>query len=204
MLQPRLVVGLAVVGLLVGGAAAGQTKSAPPPQKAPAAPQKGAGAAKGAPAGPVIVVETQKGNFEIETYPSEAPKSVEHVLQLVRSGFYRGQRMHWVTPGTVQFGDPQSKDMTKKDQWGTGGSGKPVGVAEKSQRKFERGIVGLAYRTDFDPRTADSQLFIAKGPNPLINGKYAVIGKVTSGMEIVDKMEVPDRILNCYVKGEKK
>jgi peptidylprolyl isomerase len=203
MLQPRLVVGLAVVGLLVGTAAAGQqTKSAPPPQKAAAPPQKAA--AKGAPAGPVIVVETQKGNFEIETFPSEAPKSVEHVLQLVRSGFYRGQRMHWVTNGTVQFGDPQSKDMTKKDQWGTGGSGRAVGVFEKSQRKFERGTVGLAYRTDFDPRTADSQLFIAKGPNPLINGKYAVIGRVTSGIEIVDKMEVPDRILNCYVKGEKK
>jgi len=200
MLQPRFVMGLAIAGLLVGTAVSGQqSKSAQPKAAQPKAAAKGA-----QPAGPVIVVETAKGTVEIETYPSEAPKSVAHILDLVRSNFYRGQRMHWVTPGTVQFGDPQTKDMTKKDLWGTGSSGHPVGVAETSKRKFERGTVGLAYRTDFNPRTADSQIFIAKGPNPLINGKYAVIGHVTSGMDVVDKLEVPDVIKNAYVKGEKK
>jgi peptidylprolyl isomerase len=202
MLQPRFVMGLAIVGLLVGTAASGQqSKSAAQPK---AAPPKSAPAKTAEPAGPVIVIETVKGTVEIETYPSEAPKSVAHVLELVRGNFYRGQRFHWVTNGTVQFGDPQTKDMTKKDLWGTGSSGRPVGVAETSKRKFDRGIVGLAYRTDFNPRTADSQIFISKGPNPLINGKYAVIGHVTSGMEVVDKIAVPDVIRNAYVKGEKK
>jgi peptidyl-prolyl cis-trans isomerase B (cyclophilin B) len=192
-----------VAALVTGTALVAQQPKAP--AKTSAAPAKSAPAkAPAAGAGPVLVFETVKGNFEIETYTDDCPKSAEHIIGLVRSGFYRGLRMHWVTNGTVQFGDPFTKDMTKKDMWGTGGSGKPVGVAETSKRKFERGIVGLAYRTDYNPRTADSQIFVAKGPNALINGKYAVIGHVTDGMAIVDKLEVPDVIKNAYVKAEKK
>src|SRR5262245_17863872 len=97
-----------------------------------ATPPAGGRAAQAAPApakpspgaGPVIVFDTLKGSFEMETYPNEAPKSVEHILALVRRNFYNGQRVHRVVRGQlVQFGDPLSRDMTKKDYWGTGGSG---------------------------------------------------------------------------------
>ena len=57
---------------------------------------------------PTIVVDTVKGTFEIETYPSDAPKTVAHVIDLVKSGFYDGQRIHRALPGfVVQWGDPQ-------------------------------------------------------------------------------------------------
>jgi cyclophilin family peptidyl-prolyl cis-trans isomerase len=203
MLLPRFAMSLAIAGLLVGTAAARQQTKAPAQPKA-AAPKAAAKSAE--PAGPVIVFETQKGTIEIEMFPPEAPKSVEHVLDLVRNGFYRGQRIWWTTPALVQFGDPNTKDMTKRDSWGTGGSGKPVGVDETKmgKHKFVRGIVGLGYRQEYNPRTADSFIFIIKGANTAADGKYAVIGKVTTGMEFVDKLEVPDRIMNAYVKGEKK
>ena len=68
---------------------------------------------------PVVVFETSKGNFEMELYPNEAPKSVEHILTLVRRNFYNGQRVHRFVEGfVVQFGDPQSRDMTKQRSLG--------------------------------------------------------------------------------------
>lgn len=162
-------------------------------------------AGKSAPAaGPVVVLETSKGVIEIETF-ADAPKSVQRFVDLARKGFYRGQRFHWVQPGIVQTGDPLSRDLTKRAEWGTGGSGlrmavKPIGVAEPSKRKFDRGIVGYAYRTDRKPETADSQFFILTGPNPALNGKYAALGKVIKGIEVVDKIEIGDVIKNVSVK----
>ncbi len=163
-----------------------------------------AGKAAPGPAAPVVVFETVKGTIEIETFP-DAPKSVAHFVELARKGFYRGQRFHWVQPGIVQGGDPLSRDLTKRREWGTGGSGlqmmpKPIGVAETSPRKFERGIVGLAYRPERKPESADSQFFILTGPNPALNGKYAPLGKVIKGMEVVDKIQLADLIKNVTVR----
>lgn len=165
-----------------------------------------AGKAAATSAAPVVILETSKGTIEIETLPGDAPKSVEHFVELARKGFYRGQRFHWVVPGLVQTGDPLSRDLTKRKEWGTGGSGlrnapKPIGVAEiSSKRKFDRGIVGLAYRPDRKPESADSMFFILTGPNPGLNGKYAPIGKVIKGIEIVDKIALEDMIKNVTVR----
>src|SRR5215211_1791298 len=78
--------------------------------------------------GPVLVFETVKGTFEIETYPNEAPKTVEHILALVKRNFYNGQRILRIVPNQlVQFGDPQTRDMTRQAWWGRGfdaGSGR--------------------------------------------------------------------------------
>ena len=188
----RFAIGMALAGLLVGGAASAQQA-----KPAAAAPKKPA-----APAGPVIVVETVKGTFEIQTYPEDAPKSQEHVLALVRDTFYRGHRIFYVAANAVQFGDPLTKNMTKRDMWGSGNSGHAVGVAETSKRKFDKGTVILYYRNDYPPKLADSQLLILKQANPTIEGKYAVIGKVSAGMDVVDKLEVTDVIKKMYVKGE--
>ena len=157
------------------------------------------------PAAPIVVIETAKGVIEIETFPNEAPKSVARFLELVKRGFYRGQRFHWVATGVIQAGDPLSRDLTKAREWGTGGSGprngnKPIGVAEPSKRKFERGIVGYAYRPGWKPETADSMFFILTGPNPNLNGKYAVLGRVTKGMQVADKIEIQDVIKNISVR----
>jgi cyclophilin family peptidyl-prolyl cis-trans isomerase len=157
------------------------------------------------PAKPVLVIETAKGVIEVELAAADAPKAVAHITGLASRNFYRGQRFHWVQPGVVQFGDPQSRDMTKTRDWGSGGSGprmanKPLGVAELSKKPFVRGTVGLAYRSDRKPETADSQLFILTGPNPGMVGKYVQIGKVTKGMDIVDKTQFADLIKNVTVR----
>ncbi|MFI5178013.1 MAG: peptidylprolyl isomerase [Vicinamibacterales bacterium] len=161
-----------------------------------------AGGQAAAPAGTVLVLETDKGNVEIELYDKDAPKTIEHVLVLVRRGFYRGQRFHWVQPGLVQVGDPNSRNMALQNQWGEGGSGTRIGVAEFTKRPFERGSVGIAYRNGQTPTDADSQFFICKGANPQLLGKYTMFGHVTKGMEVVDKIERSDILKMMYVKGE--
>jgi peptidylprolyl isomerase len=153
----------------------------------------------------VVVLETAKGVVEIETLPQDAPKSVAHFVALVKRGFYRGQRFHWVQPTLVQAGDPYSRDITLQKQWGTGGSGpnrsnKPIGVAEFSKRPFTRGIVAMAYRPQYKPETADSMFFILLANNPGLTGKYTVLGRVTKGMEVADKIEMNEIIKNMTVK----
>src|SRR5262249_44929958 len=101
-------------------------------------------------AAPVIVVETSKGTFAFETYPNDAPKTVAHIVDLVRRGFYDGQRIHRAVPGfVVQWGDPRSRDLSQQAEWGRGpaaSSGAPVGVAEiTKKRTHTAGAVALAH-----------------------------------------------------------
>jgi peptidyl-prolyl cis-trans isomerase B (cyclophilin B) len=153
-----------------------------------------------APEGPVLVMETAKGVVEIELFEKEAPRTVAHILALVKRRFYHGQRIHRVEKNfVVQWGDPQSRDMTKRDRWGREGSGKPIGVAEISKkRSHRRGAVGMAHAGD--PAQADSQMYIMLADRPALDGKYAVIGRVISGMDVVTKFEVGDLIKRISVK----
>ena len=173
-------------GATTGGRAGAQ--AAP----APAKPSPGAG--------PIIVFETMKGSFEMETYPNEAPKSVDHILALVKRNFYNGLRVHRVVPGQlVQFGDPLSRDVSKREFWGTGGSGNPVGVAEISpKRKHVLGAVALAHPGD--PRAADSQMYVMLMPQPKYDGHYVVIGRVINGMDVVVKLKELDVIRRATIK----
>jgi peptidylprolyl isomerase len=153
------------------------------------------------PGPPVLVLETAKGTIEIQLAPAEAPKTVEQVLRLVRKGFYRGLRFHRAQASLVQIGDPRSRDMSWKDSWGSQSSGSPVGVAEISKRlKHVRGTVAMA--NSGDPAYSDSQFYIMKTASPSLDGKYTIIGHVTTGMAVVDKIEVADVLKNIYVKGE--
>src|SRR3954468_20659243 len=88
-------------------------------------------------AGPVIVLETAKGNIEIETYPEEAPKTVEQIVALVKKNFYNGLRFHRAEAGIVQIGDPQTRNMLMKDYWGRA-------VNRSVRRKSRRSAVTFA------------------------------------------------------------
>jgi cyclophilin family peptidyl-prolyl cis-trans isomerase len=180
---PRLAPSLALIALLSASASA----QAPAP-------------APGAPAGPVVVVETSRGVFEFETFPGEAPKTVARILELVKTRFYNGMRIHRVVPGfVIQMGDPQTRDMTKKASWGTGGSGKPIGVAEISKARLHvRGAVAMAHAGD--PAKADSQFYVTLAATPRLNGQYTVFGRVVSGMDVVEKTVAEDRIVRMTVK----
>jgi cyclophilin family peptidyl-prolyl cis-trans isomerase len=171
----------------------GTVASRPAAQAVPAV-QKSEGA------GPVVVIETAKGVIQFETYPGEAPKTVEHILALVKRNFYNGLRIHRVVPGfVVQFGDPQTRDMRKKEQWGTQGSGKPIGVAEMHPKRTHKlGAVASAHAGD--PAKADSQMYITLSPQPRLDKNYTVFGQVISGMDVVEKLEVDDVIKRVTVK----
>jgi cyclophilin family peptidyl-prolyl cis-trans isomerase len=183
----------------LGVSVSAQTRK-PAPKPAPAA-----NAPKSAGAGPVFVVETVKGTFEVETYPNEAPKTVDHILALIKRNFYNGQRILRIVPGQlVQFGDPQTRDMTKQAWWGRGfdsGSGHSIGVAEFSKKRLHKvGSVSMAHPGD--AREADSQMFISLSAQPKWNGQYTVFGQVISGMDVVRKLEVTDRIVRVTVRPE--
>ena len=179
-------------------------KPAPAPAKPPA-PAAAAAAGKTSPgAGPVIVVETEKGTFEFETYPNEAPKTVAHIVNLVNTKFYNGQRVHRVVPGfVIQMGDPQTRDMTKQAMWGNGGSGKPIGAAEitKTRTHAAKGMVAMAHAGDASK--ADSQFYVTLAPQTRLDADYAVFGKVISGMDVVEKIQAPDRNIRVTVRGAK-
>jgi cyclophilin family peptidyl-prolyl cis-trans isomerase len=154
-------------------------------------------------AGPAtIVVETTKGTFSFSTFPSEAPATVAHIVALVKSGFYDGQRIHRAVPGfIVQFGDPQSRDPAKPDLWGRGAaaaSGKPVGVVELSRKRLHvKGAVALSHPGN--PAQGDSQIYVTLASRPDLDGQYVVFGQVTSGDEVPAALQVGDVILRMYV-----
>ena len=183
---------IVVVAVLAGGVSIGA---------------QGAGRGRGAAAAlPVVVFETVKGSFEVELYPNEAPKSVDHILTLVRRNFYNGLRVHRFVPGfVVQFGDPQTRDVSRKAYWGGGGSGRTIGVAEISpKRPHKLGAVALAYDARYGPAAADSQIYIClNGPARYseLQGSYAVIGQVIKGMEVVQQLRQLDIIRRATVKG---
>ena len=152
---------------------------------------------------PLIVVETTRGTFAFDTYPKEAPVSVAHIVQLARSGFYDGQRVHRAVPGFVaQFGDPQTRDLDKRAVWGRGveaSSGAPIGVAEVTlKRKNVALAVGLAHAGE--PAQADSQLYIMLEARPALDGQYAVIGQVVEGEDVPARLQVGDEIKRVYVR----
>jgi cyclophilin family peptidyl-prolyl cis-trans isomerase len=155
------------------------------------------------PVGPVIVVETSKGTFEFETYPNDAPKTVAHVVDLVRRGFYDGQRIHRTVPGfVVQWGDPRSRDPARDAEWGRGpdaSSGTPLGTSEMPKKRLHtRGAVGLSHPGVASK--ADSQIYVMLGDHPELNGRYTVFGRVIAGEDVPDRLERGDLIRRVTVK----
>ena len=153
--------------------------------------------------GPVIVVETSKGTFEFETYPEDAPKTVAHIVALVKQGFYDGQRIHRAVPGfLVQWGDPRSRDAEQEADWGRGpdaSSGTPVGVAEISRkRRHASGAVAMAHPGV--PAQSDSQIYVTLADRPDLDGKYAVFGQVVDGADVPAQLERGDVIRRVFVK----
>ena len=150
--------------------------------------------------GPIIVLDTVKGVIEFETYPEEAPKTVARIVELVKRGFYNGQRFHRAEPNfVVQIGDPQSRNMTLIDRWGTAGTGKPIGVSEITKKRTHvRGAVAMA--DTGSPKDADSQFYIALRAMPEQDGKHIVFGRVITGMDIVLQVKKGDMLKKASVK----
>jgi peptidyl-prolyl cis-trans isomerase B (cyclophilin B) len=129
------------------------------------------------------IVETEKGNISIELYPDQAPLTVANFAKLANEGFYGkfNMKFHRVIPGfVVQTGDPTGT--------GAGGSKKTVPLEVKNKLSHNaKGMVAMARGAD--PDSATSQFYITLTPQTVLDGKYAVFGKVVGGMDALDKIE---------------
>ena len=140
-----------------------------------------------------LILETTKGPVTIEMRPDLAPNHVARIKELVRQGFYDGIVFHRVIEGFMaQTGCPQGT--------GTGGSGKKLG-AEFNAEPHVRGTASMARAAS--PDSADSQFFICFDDARFLDKQYTVWGKVTAGMENVDKIKRgepvrdPDKIVKA-------
>jgi peptidylprolyl isomerase len=133
-----------------------------------------------------LILNTTQGEVTIEMRPDLAPNHVSRIKELVREGFYDGLVFHRVIEDFMaQTGCPQGT--------GTGGSGQKL-RAEFSKEKHVRGTVSMARAAN--PDSGDSQFFICFDEAPWLNGQYTVWGKVTSGMENVDKIKRGEPVVN--------
>ena len=146
-----------------------------------------------------LVLETTKGKVTIELRPDLAPNHVERIKTLARQGFYDGVPFHRVIEGFMaQTGDPTGT--------GTGGSELPDLKAEFTSEPHVRGVCSMA-RTS-NPNSANSQFFICFGDAGFLDRQYTVWGKVSEGMDIIDKMKRgepvrdPDRITSMRVMAD--
>lgn len=131
-----------------------------------------------------VVIETEKGTIKAELYPDVAPITVANFQKLVGEGFYDGLTFHRIIEGfMIQGGDPKGN--------GTGGSpdkikGEFLANGVENNLKHERGVLSMARSNAMD--SASSQFFIMQEAATHLDGLYAAFGKVTEGMEVVDKI----------------
>ncbi len=135
------------------------------------------------PFSPVALIETRHGVIEVELNVVEAPLTTLSFVDLARAGFFNGLTIHRLVPNFVaQTGDPRGD--------GIGGPGYAI-VDELSPLPFVRGTVGMALSWR---DTGGSQFFITHSPQPHLDGRYAVFGRVVKGMDVVDRLAMGDRI----------
>lgn len=134
-----------------------------------------------------ITMQTNFGEIELEMFSSDAPKTVENFIKLVKQGFYDGTRFHRVIKGfMIQGGCPLSQDIALKDKWGTGGPGYTFADEIHSNNYNVIGTISMA---NAGPNTNGSQFFINLADNNFLDTKHTVFGKVIQGMDIVRKIE---------------
>src|SRR6056297_3751155 len=138
----------------------------------------------------IDVAGEANGTVTIDLFEDVAPGHVEQITALAAAGAYDGVVFHRVIDGfmaqtgDVEFGKLEGGDMRRA---GMGGSDRPDLRAEFSDVSFERGVLGMARSQN--PDSANSQFFIMFGPAPHLDGQYTAVGRVTAGMEIVDKIK---------------
>ena len=135
-----------------------------------------------------VYIDTDRGTIQIELAVLDAPIAVENFIVLARKGFFNGLTFHRVVPDfVIQGGDPRGDSE--------GGPGYTI-RDEVNERPYLRGTVGMAL--DWND-TAGSQFFITHSPQPQLDGRYTVFGRVVAGMDVVDQIQQWDVIRRVRV-----
>ena len=137
-------------------------------------------------------ITTHEGVIVIDLDFKAAPNTVANFVELANKGFYNGLMFHRVINGfMIQGGDPEGN--------GSGGPGYTIDD-EQNDLKHEAGVISMANR---GPNTGGSQFFITQMPQPHLDGKHTVFGKVLQGQDVVCRIEPFDPILNITIVEKK-
>ena len=130
-------------------------------------------------------ISTSRGDIVLDLHPEHAPKTVNNFVTLARDGFYDGLTFHRVIPNfMIQGGDPTGT--------GRGGPGyRFEDEVRDNPLKHETGVISMA---NAGPDTNGSQFFITHAPQPHLNGRHTVFGKVVEGQDVVDAVQQGDTI----------
>jgi peptidyl-prolyl cis-trans isomerase B (cyclophilin B) len=135
-------------------------------------------------------IETEKGTIQLELYAQHAPHTVNNFIFLARQGFYDGVAFHRVIANfVIQGGDPT----------GSGRGGPGYRFADETRGnplKHETGSLSMA---NAGPDTNGSQFFITHAPQPHLDGKHTVFGRVVAGQDVVDAIRPGDRMLRVTI-----
>lgn len=155
-----------------------------------------------------VVLDTSMGQIQVEVYPAVAPRTVENFVGLVEKGYYNGVIFHRVIPDfMIQGGDPTGTGAGGRsifgDKFDDEINPRSVGLSESAIKANEQ--AGYVYRDDLEsmkviygkicmanagPNTNGSQFFIVtRDACPWLDGRHTVFGKITSGMDIVEKIQ---------------
>lgn len=140
-----------------------------------------------------VTLTTSKGAITFELYREQAPITTANFLNLAKQGFYNGIVFHRVIPDFMaQVGDPLTKDPSKQALWGTGGPG--YTIPDEFGQGLQHDSAGIVSMANSGPNTGGSQFFITYEATPWLDGKHAIFGKVTSGMDVLKQIGVGDSI----------
>ncbi len=138
-----------------------------------------------------IRLATEKGDIVFELFADTAPKTVSNFVYLTNGGYYNGLTFHRREEGfVIQGGDPSGN--------GTGGPGYKFEDELSDPHSYDRGIVAMA---NSGPNTNGSQFFIMLGDVPLPKS-YSIFGRVTEGMEVVDQIQIGDKMEEVRVEDK--
>jgi peptidyl-prolyl cis-trans isomerase B (cyclophilin B) len=135
-------------------------------------------------------LETPRGTIELELYPEHAPKTVNNFVFLAREGFYDGVSFHRVISDfVIQGGDPT----------GTGMGGPGYQFEDETRGNPLRHETGSISMANAGPNTNGSQFFITHSPQPHLDGKHTVFGRVVKGQDVVDAIRQGDRMTSVTI-----
>jgi peptidyl-prolyl cis-trans isomerase B (cyclophilin B) len=139
----------------------------------------------------LVRIETEKGTIQLELYAQHAPQTVNNFIFLAREGFYDGGVFHRVIADfMIQGGDPT----------GSGRGGPGYKFADETRGNPLKHGTGSLSMANAGPDTNGSQFFITHSPQPHLDGKHTVFGKVVASQEVVEAIRQGDRLLRVVVE----
>ena len=172
-----------MLGMMLQAAEADKPAAAGAPAGTPAVKETGKAEMKN----PIVKIKTSLGDITVELYEDKVPNTVANFIELTEKGFYKGMTFHRIIPDFMaQGGCPNSK-AGASGRPGTGGPG--YRFADEINPTLKHDKAGVLSMANAGPNTNGSQFFLCFTATPWLNGKHAVFGQVTDGLDLLKKLE---------------